>query len=132
MNETLRELAEQLTHREWYVLGPPWVGFTDTFTILAGSPDPHVGEPILETCPIDDADETEDHYRQDALAQWLQRCDPNAVIALLDTIDTQSARIADLEAQLAEAREDVRKLGIGMVPVSAYVARAFMEGRKDD
>lgn len=97
MTDKLRELSERLVHKEWYVLGQPWCGYTDTFTILAGSPDPHVAEPILETLPIEDADEDEDHYRQEALAEWLQYCDPNMVIGLCDQLAAAEARVKELK-----------------------------------
>lgn len=80
---TLKEAAEALSGHNWYVLGPPWAGFTETFTILRDSPDPHVGEAILETIPIESMDEDDDHYRQRDLANWLELCDPSKVLELL-------------------------------------------------
>ena len=72
-----------MSGHNWYVLGPPWAGFTETFTILRDSPDPHVGEAILETIPIESMDEDDDHYRQRDLANWLELCDPSKVLELL-------------------------------------------------
>tara|TARA_Y100000310_G_scaffold96992_1_gene94664 strand:+ start:644 stop:1219 length:576 start_codon:yes stop_codon:yes gene_type:complete len=86
-DKDLRALAEALSGHDWYVLGPPWAGFTETFTILRDSPDPHAGEAILETIPIEDMDEDDDHYRQEHLAQWLEAADPATVIGLLDRIE---------------------------------------------
>lgn len=102
----LKRLAEALSGREWYVLGPPWAGFTETFTVLRGSPDPHVGVAILETVPNEEADETDDHYEQEALAKWLQHADPNAFLQLI-------AENAALKAQVAEERDwqnEIRKV----------------------
>jgi len=85
-DKELRAAAEALSGHDWYVLGPPWAGFTETFTILRDSPDPHVGEAILETMPIEEMSEDDDHYRQEHLAKWLELANPQTVLGLLDRI----------------------------------------------
>jgi hypothetical protein len=98
--EKLEALAKQLSHKEWFVLGSPWAGYTDTFTILGGSPDPHVADAILETVAIEDADEDEDHARQEALAEWLELTDPQAILSLLAEHRQLIERVEVLEGAL--------------------------------
>ncbi len=91
--------------RDWYVLGPPWVGFTSDFTILQGHPDPHVGEAILYTVPIEEADEDEDHYRQEALAKWLELADPQTVLDLIERVRAAEGKLEEIR-QIEKAPDD--------------------------
>ena len=91
--------------RDWYVLGPPWVGFTSDFTILRGHPDPHVGEAILFTASIEDADEDEDHYRQEALAKWLELADPQTVLDLIERVRAAEGGLEEIR-QIEKAPDD--------------------------
>ncbi|MEO0449060.1 MAG: hypothetical protein AAFZ74_01935 [Pseudomonadota bacterium] len=90
--------------RDWYVLGPPWVGFTSDFTILRGHPDPHVGEAILYTASIEEADEDEDHYRQEALAKWLELADPQTVLDLIERVRAAEGALIPFVARFEKER----------------------------
>ena len=98
--ERMESAAKDLAHKEWYVLRQPWVSYTDTFTILGGSPDPHVGVPILETVADEEKSEDDDHSEQEVRAAWLEMSNPQNVLTLIAEWRAQKAEIEKLREAL--------------------------------
>lgn len=103
--EQLSELEQRATKGKWYVVGAPW---GDGTIVIAGNPDPHVGEYICDTddALVMDDEQAKEHGSCNSIAdaEFIAALRNNAS-EMIDEIRYSRAEIKRLREELENARK---------------------------
>lgn len=108
----LRALLAAATEGPWYTLGHPWRDWRVPGSILAGTPDPHAGEIVVDGIIPDivDEDDDRDHIGQSDADMDLIVAMRNALPALLDEIEQLRVMRDDFVVARSVGQQQVEEL----------------------
>ncbi|MBQ0917502.1 ead/Ea22-like family protein [Hydrogenophaga aromaticivorans] len=101
--QKLRELAEAATPGPWFVVGQPWNPKADF--IVAGSPDPHMGQYVADT---EDFDGEGQNVQENAA--YIASANPSAILALLDELQSLRSDRTTKNTEGSEMNSETSKL----------------------